>query len=99
MQESHKVQCFSVISGGDAAAMFQPAKCSFHDIAFLVYVARIAAFADTVRFGRDAGLCARSDDRVDDQLAVVALVRDDVFCRYIFNQFRRNGKIGDIAAR
>jgi len=79
--------------------MFQPAKCSFYDIAFLVYVARVAAFADTVRFGRDAGLCARSDDRIDDQLAVVALVCNDVFCRDAADQFRRDGKVGDVAAR
>lgn len=80
MQESHKIQGFSIVSGGDATAMLEPAKGAFHDVAFFVDAARIAARLDVMRSGRNAGLRACGDNRVNDQLAVVALVRDDVFC-------------------
>lgn len=48
MQEGHKIQGFSVISGGEAAAMLQPAERAFHDIALFVDEARVTAFSDAV---------------------------------------------------
>jgi hypothetical protein len=36
IEKGHKIKGFSVISGGDATAVLQPAKGALHDIALFV---------------------------------------------------------------
>jgi hypothetical protein len=79
VQKGRKIEGFSVISCGDAAAVLEPTESALHDIAFSVGAARVTTESGARRDGRDAGFCTCGFNGGNDGFAVIPFIGDDVF--------------------
>jgi hypothetical protein len=80
LNELHEVYEQLVVSGGDAAELFELVEEALDDVALLVGVYIVGTLDLAVSFRRDDGLGAGLGDPVDEMVGVVALVGDGGAC-------------------
>jgi hypothetical protein len=74
--ETHEVDEQLVVSGSDAAELFELVEEAFDDVAFFVEVDVVGTLDLAVSFWRDDDLGAGLGDPVDEMVGVIALVGD-----------------------
>lgn len=74
------------VSGGDPEPAFEMQECILDQMPQLVQVLVVKAVRGSVFSGRDHHVHALTASLLDDRRAVIAFIRDQMFCRDAFDQ-------------
>ncbi len=91
--EAHEVFEELVVTGRDAAELFELIEEALDDVALLVEFGVVRPFEGAVSFRRNDDLAADLHDPVAQVISVVALVGDDGLCGEALDQFVGKGDV------